>query len=177
MKLKKLFMARLFMCMCVSNEFIMRVSWWEWRIERKWERNAAACWSKHKRDFFFRDWKRECAREEQKLLSTLESAESAGAEEISTGMEGWCLCECLCRCGWEKKEVSLLFRGLVNIMTNQTVHLICAWEQSWLWLWWCFVCLLLLLLIVAANLAFSSFHCCLVIVCLFLWLLFDIPRF
>lgn len=30
----------------------------------------------------FRDWKRECARVEQKLLSILESAESVGAEEI-----------------------------------------------------------------------------------------------
>lgn len=30
----------------------------------------------------FRDWKRECAREEQKLLSIPESAESVGAEEI-----------------------------------------------------------------------------------------------
>lgn len=176
MKLKKLFMARLFMCMCVSNEFIMRVSWLEWRIERKWERNAAACWSKHKRDFFFGTGK---GNVRGRNKNCYQHSRVQSPRERKRYPPGWKVDACVSVCVGvvEKKKVSLLFRGLVNIMTNQTVHLICAWEQSWLWLWWCFVCLLLLLLIVAANLAFSSFHCCLVIVCLFLWLLFDIPRF
>lgn len=126
MKLTKLFMAvcRLYMCVCIGNELNMKVGWWERRIWN-WEGTSKKCCcllikTQNIGFFFNRDWNRECAREEQKLLSIPESAESVGAEEKSTGMEGWCggVSVSVCACVDEIK-VSLLFQGLVNIMTKQ----------------------------------------------------------
>lgn len=77
------------------------------------------------------------------------------------------MCEDVCVGVDEIKVSSWLFRGLVNIMTkhNGTFNLCLRTKLA--------MTLVVLLTAssasVAANLAFSSFHCCLVIVCLLLY--------
>lgn len=122
MKLTKLFMAvcRLYMCVCIGNELNMKVGWWEQRIWN-WEGTSKKCCClliKTQNIGFLEQGM--CEGGTKTAINTRECRVRGCGREIHRDgrLVRGCECVCVCACVDEIK-VSLLFQGLVNIMTKQ----------------------------------------------------------